>query len=301
MLTYTIMTPENKVVLDGNMGGEEKIKKVKKAARPIGKKAEVKPAGTTVTPRKDENYLFTLVIVAIVILGIIGLVFGYTKDKITEIKQGGTEMTKGLEQEVANLKQQLSDISEKADSLEKDNNSNKEVVLDMFEKAREIPTKVDVAGWNQVADKTLSFSVFYPQTWEAVKPVMEATPAKEGETKQAEIVYLQPTGNNDFLNVITIKSDYADFANLSLTEKVDIFKELELIDTYKFDGGRMLYFINVDKDKTETPTILILTDKNIYRATFNVPNKKLTGYFEYRKNFEEIVATFALVVPEKKK
>ena len=111
----------------------------------------------------------------------------------------------------------------------------------------------------------------------------------------------QPKGQADYLNALTIKSDYPDFAKLSMKEKNEIFSELEALDTYSFSQGKMIYFINLDKDNNEVPTILILTDSNIYRATFSVLNKQTPGYFEYRKAFEEIISTFALVIKIEKK
>ena len=232
-------------------------------------------------------------IAVVVILGIIGIVFGYTKDKISEIRKGGTDVTKGLEQQVLVLKDDINALKEKASSLEKDTISNKDVVIDLFEKTRKIPTKVDASNWNVLGDEKLSFSVSFPNTWEKVQSIVDPT-SEQSETA-SEVVYLQPIGQPDFLNSVTIKSDYADFAELSLKEKMEIFQDLDLLDSSKFVNGQMLYFINLDKDNNEVPTIIILTDDNIYRATFNISNKKLSGYFGFRKDFESIAATFALV------
>jgi len=134
--------------------------------------------------------------------------------------------------------------------------------------------------------------VSYPTNWEKVNAVM---PPADAKAKPVETIVLQPIGQPDFLNAMTITADYADFAKLSLKEKIEIFSDLDIIDKITVTDGRMIYFINLDKNNNEVPTILILTDDNIYRATFNVSNKKLTGYFDYRRNFEEIVATFGLV------
>lgn len=267
----------------------EEVKKGGKKKK-SAKTAEKKPASSNKKERKEDNYLFTLIIVAVVILGIIGIVFGYTKDKISEIKKGGTEVTKGLETQVEDLKSKLAEMAEKADDLEKKSEKNKEVVLDLFDKARSIPNKINADGWQELASDELSFTVSFPAEWEVVKPIIETKDA--GETQ--EMVYLQPIGDENFLNAITLKSDYADFASLDIDEKVDIFKELDLIDTKDFMHGTIMYFINYDKDNVEVPTMLVLTDDNIYRATFNVSDKATDNYFEYRKNFEQILSTFAL-------
>ncbi|NQT49474.1 hypothetical protein HQ571_02145 [Candidatus Kuenenbacteria bacterium] len=241
--------------------------------------------------KKDDTHLFNLIIVAVVILGIIGIVFGYTKDKISEINKGGTAATKGLEQQVADLQTQLTLLEEKAQILEKDTLASKNVVIDLFEKTRKIPTKVNAGGWNVLEEPNLSFLVSFPKTWEKVVPVIKSDEGVE----QQNIAYLQPIGQTDFINAITIKSDYADFAELLIEEKMEIFGELDALDTFEFIHGKMIYFINLDKNNSEVPTILILTDDNIYRATFNITEKKIQGYFEYRKNFEEILSTFGLV------
>jgi len=273
---------------------EKKPKKSKKQAeKPMDK---IFPAESTKPASKskaDDNNLFNLIIAVVVILGIIGIVFGYTKDKISEIKKGGNDVTKSLEEQVTVLKQELTSLKDKADILEKENLSNKNVVIDLFDKSRTIPTNVNATGWNILDDKTLGFVVSYPTGWEKVNAVMP--PATDAKTKPVPTVVFQPINQPDFLNALTITADYADFAKLTLKEKIEIFSDLDIIDKITFADGRMIYFINLDKNNGEVPTILILTPDNIYRATFNVPNKKLTGYFDYRRNFEEIVATFGLV------
>ncbi|MEK7159597.1 MAG: hypothetical protein AAB575_03850 [Patescibacteria group bacterium] len=275
----------------------------KEGAKKTNKKEPVKKApAQEATPKKsskDDSNVFNLVIASVIILGIIGIVFGYTKDKISEIKTGGTEVTKNLEQQVVDLKQQLDALSDKASTLEKESISNKGVVIDLFDKYRSIPRKVKAENWQVLGSENLSFTISYPTDWEEVKAI---TPTAEGDKdKKAEIVYLQPKGQTAYINAITIKSDYADFAKLSLKEKNEIFGDLEPLDTYNFGQGKMIYFINLDKDNNEVPTVLILSDNHIYRATFNVSNKQTSDYFKYRKDFEEIISTFALIVKVDKK
>jgi len=236
--------------------------------------------------------LLNLLVVLVVILGIIGLVFGYTKDKIKEVSQGG----KGLEAQVETLKSELADLKAKADDLEQENFINKSAVIDLFEKQRTIPKNVNTTDWAVLNEKDLSFVVSFPKTWEKVNAVISNPPNNENKT---ELVYLQPIGQDDFANCLTIKSDYSDFANLKMEEKKELFKELNLIDKVETAEMTMLYFINVDDKNIEIPTIIVLTPTKIYRATFNISDKKIKNYFEYRKNFEEIVATFKLVVLEK--
>ncbi|MBT5338321.1 hypothetical protein HN858_03280 [Candidatus Falkowbacteria bacterium] len=279
-------------------GPAKKAKKVKKRKKAKKKPVVKEKATLTDTVKKakskDDNNLFNLVIAVVVILGIIGIVFGYTKDKIGEIKEGGTEVTKGLEQEVESLKSKLEKLQEKAESIVEDSELSKSLVIDLFDKNREIPKKVNAAGWQVLESDGLTFVVSYPSTWERVNAIINSG---NDQANVEDIAYFQPIGNSDYLNAITIKSDYADFADLDLDDKIDIFEDLDAVDTQSFSHGYMIYFINLDKDNNEVPTILILTDDNIYRATFNVYNKKLKGYFKYRKDFEEIVATFG-VAPE---
>ena len=281
--------PVDNFVEDLEKEGGKKVKKIKP------KKEEVKKAEEKAKPKREDNQLFNLVIAVVIILGIIGIVFGYTKDKITEIRQGGTEGTAELEKQVSGLQEALKNLQDKATTLEKDSLSSKSVVIDLFEKARRIPTKVNVAGWSTLDADGLSFTLSYPATWEKVKPVIDAAQGEAAD--KGEMIYLQPIGQAEFLNAVTVKSDYADFAKLSIKEKFEIFKDLDLLDTYNFAQGKMLYFINLDKDNNEVPTIIILTEDNIYRATFNIYEKKLSGYFEARKTFEEIVSTFSFLPP----
>ena len=282
--------PVDNIIENVDKGGG---KKVKKSTEKPQTAEPVKPAKA----KSVDNNLFNLVIAVVVILGIIGIIFGYTKDKISEIKQGGNDVTKSLEEQVIVLKQELTTLKDKADTLEKENISNKNVVIDLFDKSRTIPTKVNATGWAVLADKTLSFVVSYPTNWEKVNAVM---PPAEAKAKPVEMMVLQPIGQTDFLNAVTITADYADFAKLTLKEKIEIFSDLDIIDKITFADGRMIYFINLDKNNNEVPTILILTADNIYRATFNILNKKLAGYFDFRRNFEEIIATFGLAKPEPK-
>lgn len=275
----------------------------KEGAKKTNKKETVKKApAPEAAPKKspkDDSNIFNLVIASVIILGVVGIVFGYTKDKISEIKKGGTEVTKNLEQQVVDLKQQLEVLSDKASTLEKENISNKGVVIDLFDKYRSIPRKVKAENWQVLSSGNFNFTVSFPVDWEEVKAI---TPTAEGDqAKKEEIVYLQPKGQANYINAVTIRSDYADFAKLPMNEKKEIFGDLEALDTYDFGQGKMIYFINFDKDNNEVPTILILTDKNIYRATFNISNKQIADYFKYRKDFEEIVSTFALIVKVEKK
>lgn len=250
---------------------------------------------------KSEGGLFSLAIVVVVILGIIGIVFGYTKDKLGEIKQGGNEATKGLEEQLQSLKTELVNLKQKTATLEAENQNNKEVVIDLFDKERKLPEKIVTTDWNILRDASLSFTLSYPKTWETVKAVVQTDKAAD---KNTDTVYLQPIGQANFVNAITIKKDYLDFAALKMSEKEDLFKELQALDRQDFAGGKMIYFVNLDKDNKEIPTILILTDKAIYKATFNISDKALANYFVYRKDFEELVSTFTLAAktetPEKK-
>jgi len=279
---------DDNIIEELEKGGEKKEKKTPVRAKKAVPKAEVEER---TSGGKEAGYLFPLVVVAVVILAIIGVVFGYTKDKLTEIRKGGTDVTKDLEDQVNALKQKYDEMQKKAENLEKVNEANKEVVIDLFDKSRVIPLKVNAADWNVLDNKDLSFMVSYPKNWEVVNPIIEM---KDKTQPKVETVSIQPIGKGDFVNAITIKSDYLDFAKLKLSEKEDIFKELEIIDKADFPFGKMIYFINFDKENNEVPTILILTSDNIYRATFNVSDKNADNYFEYRKTFEDIVATFGL-------
>jgi hypothetical protein len=279
---------DDNIIEELEQGGEKKDKKGAPKAKKLQAKAEINSKRET---DKESSFLFPLVVVAVVILAIIGVVFGYTKDKLTQINKGGTDVTKDLENQVGILKQKLDEMQKKAENLEKTNEVNKEVVIDLFDKSRVIPLKVNAANWNLLDNKDLSFMVSYPKSWEAINPIVDT---KEKTQPKTETISLQPVGKAEFVNAITIRSDYADFAKLKMSEKEEIFKELDVIDRADFPFGKMIYFINFDKENNEVPTILVLTADNIYRATFNIADKKADNYFEYRKTFEDVVATFAL-------
>ena len=284
------MVDDNNIIEEIEQGGKAKSKKKAKTTRK--KAVKTKTMDIKRKEGKDDNYLFTLVIVTVVILGIIGIVFGYTKDKLSEIKKGGTEVTKELENEVNSLKKKLTDMQEKTTEMEKDNAINKDVVIDLFDKNRTIPTNVNAVDWQELKSSDLSFMVSFPKTWEMVRPIIK-TQEEEGKPVE-EVVYFQPIGQEPYIGAVTVMSDYADFASISLEAKIEIFSELDVVDSIDFAFGKMIYFINLDQNNKEVPTILILTEDNIYRATFNVSDKKTSKYFEYRKDFEEIVSTFIM-------
>jgi hypothetical protein len=68
-----------------------------------------------------------------------------------------------------------------------------------------------------------------------------------------------------------------------------------MLDQKDFAQGKMIYFLDIGERDQIIPTILILTDKHIFRATFNVDNKNAENYVNYRQDFENIVSTFQLV------
>lgn len=273
---------------------------VKKAPKPAKK---AKPAIIEAAPakvskeRRDDSHLFSLVVVAIIILGIIGVVFGYTKDKISQLSKGGTEATQGLQDQFKNLQDELAALKAKADSLAIDTQNNKDVVIDLFDKERTLPASVDTAGWSKFSDPAISFTVSHPTTWQAIKPATPAPAEGQKAAPKQDLVYFQPAGDAGFANAVTVKADYADFAKLPIKDKLAIFKELNTLDIVDFADGKMIYFINFDKNNKAVPTILILTKDNIYSATFNITDRTLTNYIGYRKDFENIVSTFKLAKP----
>jgi len=241
--------------------------------------------------KNSDKNLIVFIVGAIIILGIVGILFGYTKDKFSQLVNYDSQKEKSMEKQMNQLKNEIEQIKEKAEALEKENEYNKDVVIDLFDQNRTIPRSPNVLDWKILADDELSFAISYPNNWEALPPVIEEVENDDASFVQ-ESLYLQPTGQTQYVNAVTIKTDYSDFSGLSLSEKKIIFNELDDLDTYDFADGTMIYFINIDKDNNEIPTILILTDDNIYRATFNIKNKRLQNYFMYRETFENIVSTF---------
>ena len=272
-----------------------KKKKTKKKTSKVAKEAKTIKVSKSQDDKNvnNDNNLFVIIVVAVIILGIIGILFGYTKDKITKMSNDKEEISKTLGGQLTSMKEELGNLKEKADVLEKENIENKEAFINLFDRNREIPKKLDIAEWSTVESEELSFLISYPKEWEIIKPIINIKTVDDVEQKE-EILYLQPLNVPTFINAVTIKTDYSDFASLTLEEKEEIFAELNAIDTYEFDKGLMIYFINVDKNEQEVPTILVLTEDNIYRATYNVVDKKLDNYFDYREDFEKIVASFGM-------
>lgn len=264
-------------------GGTKRSKKVKK-------ESEHAPR-----PKKDseQSSVFMFIVGMVIILGIIGILFGYTKDKFKELSSNGTGENQNIEGQLEELKTELLDLRDRAKKIEEENSYNKDIVIDLFDKSRTIPRVPEVADWQMLENQDLSFVVSYPNSWEAVNPIINVRETDEGDQTE-EIVTLQPQGQVDYINAITIKSDYADFIELSLDEKKEIFAELDELDIFEVEKFTMIYFINIDQNDEEIPTVLILTEDNIYRATFNITNKKTANYFKHREDFEKIIATFIL-------
>jgi hypothetical protein len=245
--------------------------------------------------KKEDNNLFIFIVGIVIILGIVGVLFGYTKDKFGELNlQGGTK-TQSLEGQINDLKSELKDLSDRSEKIALENEYNKEVVIDLFDKNRKLPVNPDIANWQVLNNESLSFVVSYPVTWTTSEPVINEEKDDQGELiKKEEMINLQPIEDENFVNAVTLKTDYQDFVNLELAEKLDIFQELDSLDTFSFENGEMIYFINIDKNNQEIPTIIILTDTNIYRMTFNITDKKAPNYFKHREQFESMAISFIL-------
>jgi len=288
--------------LDNSSEGGLKKTRVRKGKKSVDSAVG---AGNKKKFSKPDMKLFALVVVFIGIIGGVGLVFGYTKDQAGT--DAGVKVSNGLEAQLNNLKDELNALREKTTVLERENSANKDIMLDLFEQSRKIPT-VTAENWVPVTDESLTFNIKTPATWEKVKSIIEkpavapdaavdgAVPAEATPTivVEDESIYLQPIGQSDFLNAILIETDYPEYIDKTLAEKAAAFSKLDLLDKIDFAGGQMLYFVNIDKNNIQVPTILILTKEKIYRATFNVSNKKLEKYTDHRKEFEEIISTFEL-------
>lgn len=278
--------------------------------------------GTSMLPNKSlnksdkesDNVYFSLAVVAIVILIVIGIIFGYTKDKINKLNQAQEE-TKTLASQLQDVSSKLASLQDKTNTLESLNKENQALVVDILEKQREIPANVDTKTWTVYKDPSGAYQIKFPKTWELAKPligpVSNENSAKEAaETDKAKtdiqadseknppssITYFQPKAMPAFAQAVSIQEDYLDFASMSIKEKYAIFKDLKLIDEFDFDSGRGLYFLNLNDKGEQVPTVLFLTKKHIYRMTFNVLDKQTIGYLTYRGDFEKSTSTFTTVL-----
>lgn len=253
----------------------------KPKAKSVGKEAaESSSAGKKA--QQADNVYFTLAVVVIVLLIIVGIIFGYTKDKLNELGDA-TGGTGDLSEQVAKLTADLTELEKKTENLEKLNKENQVLVLDLWEKQRSVPNSVDTDGWVMHSDENLQVEI--PETWEIAQPIM-------GEDEKQKGVYFQPLGQADYAQAISLFEDYEDFAELALDEKYDIFKELNLIDEFEFSDGIGLYFLNLNEKEEQVPTVLFLTEKHIFRMSFNILDKQTSKYLDYRMDFEKIAATF---------
>lgn len=283
--------------LDNSSEGGLKKTRVRKPRKSVENDAPA-PAARRKMP---DLKLFFLIVVFIGIVGLVGLVFGYTKDKVSEVKTSGANLTRGLESQLNNLKSELNTLRDKTTVLERENSANKDLMLDLFEQSRKLSSGINAIDWNLLQDDSLGFTVKYPSAWERVQSILDKKPAagtveeeKTDAASEEQFVYLQPKNDSNFLNAILIKTDYPEYFSKSLKDKEAAFASLELLDKQDFNDGKMLYFVNIDKNNVQVPTIIVLTKDKIYRATFNISNKKLDKYIDYRKAFEDIVSTFEL-------
>jgi uncharacterized protein YoxC len=244
-----------------------------------------------------DNVYFSLAVVAIVLLIIIGVIFGYTKDKINKLAQA-QEDSKALATQLQEVTDKLTSLQDKTATLEKMHKENQAIVTDILDKQREIPASVETAGWTLYQNAGGAYQVKLPATWELAQPLMGAD---SGVEKLSSVVYFQPKANPTFVQVVSVQEDYLDFAALSIKEKYEIFKELKLIDEFDFTSGLGLYFLNLNDKGEQVPTVLFLGKKHIYRMTFNVSDKQAVEYLTFRGDFEKIAATFTTTLESVKK
>lgn len=280
--------------------------------------ADSSTGGASATPNKPtikndketDNVYFSLAVVVIVILIVIGIIFGYTKDKINKLNKA-QEDAKTFATQLQDVTNKLATLQDKATALEALNKENQALVVDMLEKERKIPNNVNATDWTIYKDEAGVFQIKLPTTWEVAKPLIatEQKATAQPTDKTAEttkpvvknVVYFQPKAIVDFRQAVSIEEDYLDFATLSLKEKYDIFKDLKLIDEFAFVNGTGLYFLNLNDAGEQIPTVLLLTKKHIYRMSFNAIDKQIAGYLTYRSDFEKIASTFTTALDEVKK
>ena len=288
---------------------EQEVAKEAKPTKTKGSKVKTKPV-------KQGGSKGGLMFVVLAIIIIIAVVVAYNYKKLTDLTNG--VQSKEMKDQIETIKNDNQALRDRLESLEKENIESKNVVADLFDKSRELPKTVDSKDWLVYNNEKLLFSVKLPVYWEVVKTIDNTveTPAAAPATASAKVttsktdkaavttpiapqiqqtVYLQPKDDVKFSVAMTIKNDYLNLSTLSVAQKFDVFKGLKLIDQRDYSFGKMLYYIDLDKDNNEIPTILILTDKAIYRATFNVMNKTLENYMKFRVDFENIASTFEVI------
>lgn len=288
--------------------------------KPVEKKM-LKPKTKTVgkTKNKAGGSKGGIIVLTIIFLLIIGGVFLYNNKRLSDLQKAN--LSEELKAQIESVKRENQELTNKIETLKKTNEENKGVMVDLFDKSRRLPKNVDSNGWLTYNNEKLSFSLKLPLHWEVVKivdntPEIEVTrpatisanvtSAKTNTKKPStpttppaplvqQTIYLQPKNDDHFALAMIFKNDYLEFSNLTIPQKYDIFKNLTILDTRDFSLGKMVYYIDLDKNNNEIPTILILTDKAIYKAAFMIQDKTLENYMKYRIDFENIVATFGPV------
>jgi cation transport regulator ChaB len=251
-------------------------------------------------PAKNDNSSFgTLIAVVVVFLVIVGVVFAYTRNNLTVVKKGSDEAAKMLNEQVGALKDQLNGLKDKAAALEAENAASQQIVADLFDKNRKLPATVAPKDWPSYTNDALGFKIQLPADFEVarVDNITAVSTDKKITPKPQSAVFIQPKDAPDYKDLITIKNDYPDFAELKLADKYALFKDLNFLDQKDFTGGKLLYFVDVNKDNKQIPTVLILTDKQIYRMSFNLATKPGADYVKYREDFEQMAVAFTVVAP----
>lgn len=276
--------------------------------------ADFDKSSDPVTKKQTNNSeetvsLFTLAVVAIVILAIVGVVFGYMRDQLSEIKKDGQE-NNALNSQVEVLKKEIKDLTNKAQKMELENIINKEIVLDLFDKNRELPDEVNFEGWSVYKNEEARLELKIPADWEiaSASKIMtkQAEDKEESENLDEAVIadevvadqymlIVQPRNVAELLKAVTIKDDYSEFWSLSLEEKEDLFKEIDLIDQQEISSGILLYYIDIDDQNNQIPTVLVLTADRILRATFNIFDRNVTNYVKYRMDFEALVTAIGFI------
>ena len=273
-----------------------------------GSRSAKKPAKES-SVKKEKVSFFTLGVMAVVILGVIGLVFGYTRDKLTQLQKEEQE-TRALTEQIEALKSQVQDLAAKGEADGVAAANKQEILSFLFDRHHTLPNQVASESWTVYNNPTALWQMRLPENWtvakeEAVDYIYDAdilkafykrNPPEETGVKTVRVV-MEPKGDAAFAGAVMIQDYYPEYWWAMDKAQSVILEDLEIIDHLTGSLGEYYYYLSINDEGQEIPTILIFSPERILRATFNVLNRKDSKYLDYRMDFENMIVTLDKLEP----
>jgi hypothetical protein len=259
--------------------------------------------------KKERVSFFTLGVMAIVILAVIGLVFGYTHDKVAKLENSENE-TRALTEQLEALKAQVQKLTEKNEADGVAAGNKQEVLAFLFDRNHTLPGAVAAESWSVYNNPTALWQIRLPENWvvakeeatdyiykaDTLKAFYKKNPPEETGVKTVRVV-MEPKGDAAFAGAVMIQDYYPEYWWAMDKAQSVILEDLEIIDHLTGSLGEYYYYLSTNDEGQEIPTILIFSPERILRATFNVLNRKDSKYLDYRMDFENMIVTLDKLEP----